>query len=72
MKPFDELIAEAERQGHAIVAARLAVSVEMVCSWYPRERTLPDGRTIVDTGVEPSGGFVACALALLRCDNLRV
>ncbi len=67
MKPFDAFRAEVDRlQDDALVACRLWCSVEYVRSWRDRERTLPDGRVVVETGIEPSGGFMGAALAILR------
>lgn len=64
MKPIEELIALTADE-HAAAAA-LSVFPEFVVSWRPRERHLPDGRTIIEPGWEPSAGFVAAALAILR------
>jgi hypothetical protein len=64
VKAIEELIALTADE-HA-AAPRLGVHPEFVCQWRPRERLLPDGRTIIESGWEPSAGFVASALNIIR------
>lgn len=64
MKPIDELIALTADE-HA-TAPRIGVYPEFIRSWRERERKLNDGRTIIESGWEPSAGFVAAALAILK------
>lgn len=63
-KPIDDLLALTTDE-HA-TAPRLWVDPAAVRSWRPRPRELSDGRTIVESGCEPSSGFIAAALAILR------
>lgn len=69
VKPTDELIAFVNFAGADDVARKLSVSVEFVRSWLPRQRELEDGRTIIEPGWQPSTGFIAAALAILRNDR---
>jgi hypothetical protein len=46
----------------AEIARRLCCFTEFIQSWRPRP--LPNGRT--EPGLEPSAGFIASALAILR------
>lgn len=64
MKPIDELITLT--QDEKAVAPKLGLYPETVVQWRERERELPDGRIIIERGPEPSAGFIACALAILR------
>lgn len=57
----DELIALTQDEQAA--AARLGCSAEYVRSWRPWEHCQTKR---IETGVEPSAGFVAAALAILR------
>jgi hypothetical protein len=60
MKPIQELLALIDKIGNdADVGHVCYVDVRAVSSWKPR----PDG----SSGIEPSAGFVASALANLRC-----
>ena len=64
MKPMEELISLTQNE-HA--AARLLMcSPEFVVSWRDRKRELPNGKTMIEKGWEPSAGFIAAALAILR------
>lgn len=60
-KPIDELIALTQNDQAA--AERLSCSPEFVRSWRPREHWQTKR---VESGVEPSVGFISCALAILR------
>jgi hypothetical protein len=61
LRPLDELIAlTADEQA---AARRLCCSPEFVLSWRPR-RHWQTGQ--LEPGIEPSAGFIAAALALLR------
>lgn len=57
------LLSETERIGRDQTARLLCVSREYVDSWFPRVRW-NDGKT--EPGLDPSGGFTAAALAVLR------
>ena len=61
-RPIHELLREAVRLGEAKTAGLLCCHSGFVISWFPRR--LPDGR--IDSGWEPSGGFIGAALAILR------
>lgn len=60
-KPIEELISLTQDE-HA-VAPLIGCTPEFVRSWRPW-RHWQTGR--IESGVEPSAGFVACALAILR------
>lgn len=62
MKPHDELLAATDAVGHEMAAKALYCNPRFIASWFPRKG--PDGRTV--TGWEPSGGFMAAALGILR------
>ena len=62
-KPLDDLLALTTDE--LATAPRLAVYPEFVRQWRPRPRELPDGRSIIEPGWEPSAGFIAAALAIL-------
>lgn len=64
MKPIQELIALTADE--TATAPKLCVHPNFIRQWRPRSRVLPDGRTIVEPGWEPSSGFIAAALAILR------
>jgi len=61
VKPIDELISLT--QDEHTTARRLCVSPEFVRSWRPRKHW-QTGR--IESGWEPSQGFIAVALAVLR------
>jgi len=64
-KPIHDLLREVMVVGAPLAAAMLSVSVEFVLSWFPYARS--DGK--IEMGWEPSGGFIAAALAILRHEN---
>lgn len=67
MKPIEELLEIVSPESNRKKAASLLhVHIGFVEQWFPRERILPNGKKIVEQGVEPSAGFIACALAILR------
>lgn len=70
MKPKEELLIIASQIGDKIMANRLGCTSEFINSWRERPRALPDGRTVIEPGWEPSSGFMAMALVLL--DDKRV
>ncbi len=61
MKPIDELVSLTQDE-HA-TARRLGCDPQFVCQWRPRKHW-QTGR--VEPGLEPSAGFMAAALAILR------
>ena len=67
-KPLDDLLALTTDED--AVAPRLWVHPAYVRQWRPRERVMPDGRVVIEQGLEPSGGFVAAALAILRASPI--
>lgn len=64
-KPMHELLRETIRLGERRTAELLWCHPGFVVSWFPRR--LLDGR--IDSGWEPSGGFIGAALAILRSNN---
>lgn len=62
LKPIHELLCETIRLGEPRTARLLGCHVGFVVSWFPRKH--PDGR--IESGWEPSGGFVGAALTILR------
>lgn len=73
MKPFQELLAYAEAIETAEICQLLCVYPEYVNFWKPRTRLLPDGRTVIEPGWEPSAGFIAVALAIFHnYDNYQI
>lgn len=67
MKLFDEFLQTVDAVGDdTLVARKLRVYPEFIKSWRPRQRDLPDGRTIIEQGWEPSSGFMAASLGILR------
>lgn len=63
VKPFAELLELVELYGEEFVASRLYCSPEFVHSWNTREHWKTKR---VEPGWEPSAGFVASALTILR------
>ena len=61
-KPIHELLRETIKLGEAATAAKLSVHPGFVASWFPKQ--YPNNR--IEPGWEPSSGFVACAVALLK------
>lgn len=61
MKPLDELISLTQDE-HA-ASARLGCAAEYVVAWRPREHWVTKR---IEPGLEPSAGFIAAALAILR------
>ena len=61
-KPAHELLRETIKLGEAETAAKLSVHPGFVASWFPKQ--YPNNR--IEPGWEPSSGFVACAVALLK------
>ncbi len=64
MKPREELLSLADAD--PLIHRRLCICPEAIAMWRDKPRTLPDGRTVIDPGWEPSQGFMAAALAILR------
>jgi hypothetical protein len=62
-KPLHELLFEAIRLGEELTAALLCCSREYVAFWFPYVRKIDGG---IELGYEPSMGFIAAALAILR------
>lgn len=61
-KPIHELLRETIRLGEPMTAHLLVCDPRFIISWFPRR--LPDDR--LEPGWEPSSGFIAAALAILR------
>lgn len=66
MTPFQRLLNTVDTlQDDLSVARLLAVYPSYIQQWRPRERMLDDGRVVIESGLEPSGGFIATANVIL-------
>lgn len=63
MKPLEELVELTKDE--IAYAPLLSVYPEFIRQWRRRERLL-DGAITIESGYEPSQGFIASALAILR------
>lgn len=64
-KPIHQLLRETIKIGENRTAQLLGCYQEFVASLFPR--FMPDGR--LDSGWEPSGGFIGAALAILGANG---
>lgn len=63
MKPIEELIELTSNEIDSSIL--LKCSPEYIRSWRPKLINRK-GKDIIEFGVEPSGGFIGCSLAILR------